>query len=108
MNTQKLIVSIGLSIIITIIGFILPIESLFWFCFITGIIGFGLRFLGIQIFDLLPLIIIAPLFYVILILIFGTLSFNIVTELIIFWFKLIPSVLISNVVADILFSFGIR
>lgn len=108
MDGQKLIVSIGLSVIITIIGFILPIENLFWFCFITGIIGFGLKFLDIHIFDLLPLIIIAPLFYVILVLVFGTLNFNIVTELIIFWIKLVPSVLISNVVADILFSFGIR
>lgn len=108
MEWEKLIISIVASIVITIIGFLLSPGSLLLFCLVIGILGFLLKFIDIHIVDLLPLVVIAPLFYVLLVLLFGNLNLNIVTEVIIFWVKLIPSVIIGNVASEILFSIGIR
>lgn len=109
MDNQKLLFGAIASVIITIIGYFLSLESLLIFCLIVGVISFLLRFFAhINIVDLSPLLLIAPVFYVLLAYISGTLDFNVVTKTIIFLFKLFPSVIIGNVASEILFSFGIR
>ena len=108
MSGQKLLFGAIASIIITVIGYLLSLESLLVFCLVVGVISFLLRFIDIHIVDLSPLIIIAPMFYVLLTVMFGTFDFNVATNTIIFLFKLIPSVIVGNVASEILFSIGIR
>jgi len=108
MDGQNLLFGAIASIIITVIGYFLSLENLLIFCLVIGVISFLLRFIDIHIVDLSPLIIIAPLLYVLLTVMFGTFDFTVATNTIIFLFKLIPSVIIGNLVSEILFSIGIR
>ena len=95
---NKFCISILFSIIITGIGFIIPIEKLIWFCLIIGVIGFGLKFIDINITDLTPLIIIVPISYILLTIIFtGNLNINILENIVIFSIKIIPLVYICNI-----------
>lgn len=108
MDGQKLLFGVIASVIITVIGYFLSLESLLIFCLVVGIISFLLRFIDIHIIDLSPLLLIAPMFYVLLTIMFGTFDINIVTKTIIFLFKLLPSVIIGNLASEILFAVGIK
>lgn len=106
---SKLWIGILISILITGLGFIIPIENLFWFCLITGLIGFGSRFIEIHIVDLLPLVIVAPIIYIVLTIVFTrNLEISLLENTLTFIIKLIPSIYIGNIASEILLSFGIR